>query len=35
MLLPLFVLSGILSCYLAKEIDKENKKKEKQGNENN
>lgn len=31
MLLPLFVISGLLSCYLIREIDRENKKKEKQG----
>lgn len=35
MLLPLFALSGALSWYLAKEIDRENKKKEKQGNKYN
>ena len=33
-LLPLFIISGFLSFYLAREIDKDNKKKEKKGKTN-
>lgn len=27
----MFIISGLLSCYLIREIDRENKRKEKQG----